>query len=367
MPENHPRIAIVGAGLGGLLCAVILRGHGIDTTVFEGDPEPDHRAQGGSLDLDEHTGQAALRAAGLHDAFLALARPEGQEVREYDRTGRLVNHEDAPASSPRPEIDRTQLRGILLSALGEGEVRWGTPVSEVAPSSGGRARVTLGTGGTEEFDLVVGADGAWSKVRPAVSDARPFYTGNTLVETWFTDVDRLHPELAATVGHGIMLAVDAENTGHLIIGQRNGDHTIRVCVGLKCEEDWAERAAVDLSDSAAVRAHFTKLFAGWHDDLLRAIHDTKGPFINRPVHRLPYPHTWKHHPAVTLLGDAAHLMPPAGQGANLALLDAADLAGAIRDAVADGSALGGAVARYEEIMQPRGAIAAEQSARALEQ
>ncbi|MGW8330678.1 FAD-dependent oxidoreductase [Streptomyces sp. NPDC055897] len=366
MTNDHPRIAVVGAGLGGLLCATALHRYGIDTTVFEGDPGPDHRDQGGSLDLHEDTGQAALRTAGLHDAFMSLARPEDQEVREYDHTGRLVHREESPSSSSRPEIDRTALRGILLSALGEGEVRWGTPVRAVTPTPDGPARVTLGTGTVEEFDLVVGADGAWSRVRPAVCDTRPFYTGNTLVEMCFTDVEEHHPELSRTIGRGMMIAVDRSDTEHVLIGQRNGDG-IRVYIGLKGPQDWAERASVDLSDSAAARTHFLKLFAGWHDDLLRAIREAKGPFIDRPVHRLPYPHTWKHNPAVTLLGDAAHLMPPAGQGANLALIDAADLAGAVADAVTAGAPLGRAVAHYEEIMQPRGAVAAEQSARALEQ
>ncbi|MEW2164476.1 NAD(P)/FAD-dependent oxidoreductase [Streptomyces sp. NPDC007084] len=365
-PPAPPRVAIVGAGLGGLLCATVLRRRGIHATVLERDPGPHHRDQGGSLDLHEHTGQAALRTAGLHERFLELSRPEGQEMREYDHTGRLIGHEDGAEGPARPEIDRTDLRNMLLDDLGEENVRFGTAVRDVSLIPQGRARLGLGDGTAEEFDLVIGADGAWSKVRPALSDAAPLYTGNTLVETWCTDVDHQHPVLARMVGHGMMLATDADDPTHLLIAQRNGDASIRVYIGLKCELDWAERAGVDLADTEAVRAHFLTVFAGWHEDLLRVLRENEGPFVNRPVHRLPYPHTWPHTPGATLLGDAAHLMPPAGQGANLALIDGADLAVAIAEAVRDGAGLDAAVHAYEQAMHPRGATAAEESARALE-
>ncbi|NEB74748.1 FAD-dependent monooxygenase [Streptomyces sp. SID14478] len=367
MSHSTPRIAIVGAGPGGLLCATVLRQAGIHATVLERDPSAHHRTQGGSLDLHEHTGQAALRTAGLHDAFLKLSRPEGQEMREYAHTGRLVAHEEDPEGPARPEIDRTDLRTMLLEDFGTENVRFDTAVLEVRRTPHGRTRLTLGEGTTEEFDLVIGADGAWSKVRPALSDAVPLYTGNTLVETWFTDVDDQHPALARLVGHGMMLATDAGDPTHLLIGQRNGDGSIRVYIGLKCALDWAAQAGVDLADTEAVRAHFLTVFAGWHEDLRRVLRENEGPFVNRPVHRLPYPHTWQHTPGITLLGDAAHLMPPAGQGANLALIDGADLALAIGDAVRHGSGLDAAVASYERTMHPRGAAAAEESALALEQ
>jgi 2-polyprenyl-6-methoxyphenol hydroxylase-like FAD-dependent oxidoreductase len=86
------RIAISGGGLGGLTCARVLQRHGFDVTVFERETAVDTRWQGGTLDLHVPTGQAALRVAGLYERFIGLARPEGQEVREY-------HHRTGPCSS----------------------------------------------------------------------------------------------------------------------------------------------------------------------------------------------------------------------------------------------------------------------------
>ncbi len=83
----------------------------------------------------------------------------------------------------------------------------------------------------------------------------------------------------------------------------------------------------------------------------RLIGDNDGPYVDRPIHALPAGHTWQHSPSVTLLGDAAHLMPPLGVGVNLALLDACELALAL----ARHDTLGQAVRAYENTMLPRSA------------
>lgn len=81
------------------------------------------------------------------------------------------------------------------------------------------------------------------------------------------------------------------------------------------------------------------------------ITDNDGPYVDRPILALPVPHTWQHDPTVTLLGDAAHLMPPLGVGVNLAMLDASDLA----LAVANAATVDDAVHAYEKTMLPRSA------------
>ncbi|MFJ3794215.1 FAD-dependent oxidoreductase [Kitasatospora sp. NPDC090091] len=352
-----PRIAVVGAGLGGLALAAVLHHHGRPVTVFEREASPTARGQGGTLDIRAGSGQVALRAAGLLDRFHALARPEGQEWRVVEpltgvarsATGPDHDGEIPGPTEESPEIDRGQLRGLFLDSLPANAVRWGDGISEVTPLGDGTWRLHLADGTTEDADLVVGADGAWSRVRPALSDARPVYTGVTFVEAGFDDCDRRHPDLARLVGPGTMLARSA---GGALVAQRNSDGHIRGYAAVRVPEDWHRGEGLD--DQAAVRARLLTMFDGWDEKLRYLLRHNDRPFVHRPLYDLPAPHTWEHTPGITLLGDAAHLLPPVGLGANLAMLDGADLAHALLTE----PTVGDAVRAYEAVMLPRSARAA---------
>ncbi|KUN00198.1 FAD-dependent oxidoreductase [Streptomyces yokosukanensis] len=346
MPAT-PRIAIVGSGPGGLVCARVLQRHGIPVTVLEREATPDSRSQGGTLDIREDTGQVGLRAAGLLDEFLALSRPEGQEMRLIDRSAALVrHHQPEPGDTGAPEIDRGQLRTLLLDSLTPGTVRWDHSVEKTVPLPDGTVRLEFTRGTAEEFDLVVGADGAWSRVRPALSDAQPAYSGVTFVEVHFDDVDRRFPAIAERVGQGTMWA----KAGRLsLIAQRNAGSHIRAYIAFRGPLDW--HSGIDPADTEAVRACLLGMYEGFDESLLDLMRQNDGAFVNHPVFVLPVPHTWQRVPGVTLLGDAAHLMPPVGVGANLAMLDGAELA----QAVIDRPGVDDAVAAYEDVMLARSA------------
>ncbi|MEV7215357.1 NAD(P)/FAD-dependent oxidoreductase [Kitasatospora cineracea] len=345
-----PRIAVVGAGPGGLTCARILQRHGIAVTVYDHDRGPDARDQGGTLDLHQDNGQLALREAGLLDDFFRLARAEGQEMRQLDaRTGEIgFHHVPGDGERSKPEIDRGHLRDLLLRSLAPDTVRWGRTLHSVQGPAGGSRRLHFTDGSTVEADLVIGADGAWSKVRRALSPATPRYTGVSFLEAWFHDVERRHPELAALVGPGSAAAADGARA---LFAQRNsGDH-VRVYAIQRVPADWIARAGHTARDTDALRALLLDRYRRWAPGLRRLLTDNDGPYVDRPIHALPVPHTWTPDPAVTLLGDAAHLMPPLGVGVNLAMLDACELALAIagHDTLAD------AVRAYEATMLPRSA------------
>lgn len=370
------RIAIVGAGPGGLTCARILQKHGIPVTVYDRDPHPRARDQGGTLDLHADDGQIALREAGLIEDFFRLARPEGQEMRRLDPAGRIVRrHLPDEGELSRPEIDRGVLRKLLLDSLEAGTVRWGHALEVVSgpaeslvggPDGGsGRGSVGGSGGGAEggprllrfrggtvvEADLVIGADGAFSRVRPAVSAAVPRYIGAGFLEAWFHDVENAHPDLAALVGQGGALAADGDRA---LFAQRNGGDHIRVYIVQRLPQDWIAASGLDAGDTAGIRARLLDAFSGWSPSMLRMITDNDGPYVDRPLFALPAPHAWEHNPAVALLGDAAHLMPPLGVGANLAMLDACELALAL----AGSATVGDAVRTYEKTMLSRAADAA---------
>ncbi|MDX3642137.1 NAD(P)/FAD-dependent oxidoreductase [Streptomyces sp. MB09-02B] len=340
------RIAVVGSGPAGLTLARVLHRHDHPVALFERDPAPDARPPGGTLDLHEGTGQLALEKAGLLTGFRALSRPEGQAMRILDTAGTVLRDwRPRPDDRANPEIDRGQLRDLLLGPL---DVRWGRDVTRVEPGTGDGAVVRFEDGRQESFDLVVGADGAWSRVRPAVSPVTPHYTGVTSVETSLDDVDTRHPDLARLIGDG---SVAVYGVNRALVAQRNSGGHVKVYAQFRAPLD--RHTNRDPADIEAVRSSLLALFDGWAApvlDLLR--HGTA--FDHRPFHTLPVSHTWTHVPGVTLLGDAAHLMPPLGAGANLAMLDGAELAESIVAASGPGD-LDEAVRAFEERMWARAA------------
>ncbi|MCB5909158.1 FAD-dependent oxidoreductase [Streptomyces pinistramenti] len=344
-----PRIAVVGAGPAGLLCARVLQRHGIDVAVYDADAALDARDPGGTLDLHADSGQIALEDAGLLDAFTALARPEGQAKTRLDQYGTvLASFTPDDGDEAAPEIDRGQLRALLAAHVEPGTVRWGHKLVRAVPLGGGAHRLEFAGGATAEADLVIGADGAWSRVRPLVSDAAPRYRGVSFLDVRFDDVESRHPRIAELVGDGHLFANDG--AGRAVIAQRNSNDRIRGYVALRTDLDWHGGAGIDLADTAAVREFLLQEFAGWAPQLLPFLTDNDGGYVNRPIHTLPAPLTWEHTPGVTLLGDAAHLMSPfGGFGANLAMLDGAELARAL----AGEATVDEAVTRYEAAMLPR--------------
>jgi 2-polyprenyl-6-methoxyphenol hydroxylase-like FAD-dependent oxidoreductase len=358
-----PRIAIIGAGPGGLTCARVLQLAGIPVTVFDADTSLESRDQGGTLDLHADSGQIAIEDARLTARFAELARPEGQSHRMLAPDGSvLVEQVAAPDETAAPEIDRAQLRRMLAESLDPGTIRWGTRITDVRSIPGGSAIEF--DGGSRTADVLIGADGAWSRVRRLLSDRTPDYTGVSFVEVRFDDVSARHPEIDALVGDGHMWA---NGDGRAIILQRNSGDRVRGYLGMRIELDWLARAGLGAADgrggvtltangtqvidTEAVRAVLREEFAEFAPSLLRVIAESEGRLADRPIFALPTPFAWDHVPGVTLLGDAAHVMSPfGGNGVNLAMLDGAELAREIIAAHHAGEPLDAALRRYESRM-----------------
>ncbi|KAF7973075.1 hypothetical protein HWV62_16266 [Athelia sp. TMB] len=367
MTSTSPRIAIIGAGLGGLSLLTHLQRYSISATLYEKDESFDARSHiGGILDMHYESGQRALNEAKIE--WRHLTRPESEEMRIYDSQGTLLLEDDGkhgPPGTPgagdeqsRPEIDRTPLRKLFYDYVApSNSIKWSHNFTSARCLPDSTYELTFADGATATCDLLVGADGAWSRVRPLVSPAKPAFSGITGVETSLAPARLAAPELqdvAAHVGQGTCFS---SKGGDALVSQRAGDGRIRTYVWFRAPE----ASVLPTDDVPATRAVLLARFAGWAPWQRRLISECDPAAVYpRPLYSLPVGHKWESQRGVTLIGDAAHLMLPSGKGANLALLDGLELALALAGARESGQGWQEAVQAFESEMCTRaGECAAE--------
>ena len=324
-------IAIIGAGPAGLALARIVclksrdLGHSSNAfaiTIFERDPSPTsphHRPQGGSLDLHSQSGQKALKEADLWEDFLKVARYDSQDGTMVDKQGRVLLR--IGEERDKPEIGRGQLRELLLGGVDSLDgspvtIRWNQQISRVEQEDG---KVFIFTGDNlyhGPFDVVIGADGLWSRVRPLLTNTQPMYTGQTILETYLpSSISNTHPEVAALAGKGMFLA---SGDGRALMAQYNPEYT-RVYAVLAVDEDWKSTSGIDWAQPRSAKEQvINEYFADWAEQIKDLLLLSEGDEIRFwPLYCLPRPVTeraegggWTHRRNVTMIGDAAHVMPP---------------------------------------------------------
>ncbi|PYI08369.1 putative oligopeptide transporter [Aspergillus sclerotiicarbonarius CBS 121057] len=359
MPTPKVKVAIIGAGPAGLLLARMLYLKQIDVTVFEAEASPHDRTQGGTLDLHPKTGLAALKAAGLDEEVRRVARFESSSLTITDKYNQ--SYFQLPSVlADSPEIDRVELRGLLLRSIPAELVRWDHRFrGMVVDEESGKAEVHFENGVVEEgVDLVVGADGAWSRVREGLVSlstqqqlpVKPEYSGLAGYNMSIPNARERAPGCCDLIQGGNLFAF---SDGKSIMGQEMGDGSIHVSVWGQRSEDWVREKRRQTSPPS--REEMVEEYAGWSDELLDLIRLSEGNIRINAFYMLPVGFKWSHVPGVTLIGDAAHLMTPvAGEGVNIALDDAMRLAEAITVSSSNpASALDDRIASYETEMFQR--------------
>lgn len=352
----NKKIAIVGGGPGGLTLARLLQLKGADVKVYERDANKDVRVQGATLDLHEDSGLEAIRQARLIEAFKENYRPNADRIRIVDNAGNIVfdEHGDEGKAGEfgdiafRPEIDRGPLRKILLEALEPDTVVWDSHLVLLTQHKN-LWTINFKNGNVATADIVIAADGANSKVRPLITSIKPFFTGYTIVEGAVYNSAVAVPQMHELLNGGKLFAFG--NSKSLIVSSK-GDGSLVFYTGFKTDESWVRESGIDFSDKTQVINWFKTAFADWDKSWLELFEKAEPVFTPRPQYCMPLDQTWEALPNLTMLGDAAHLMPPyAGEGVNMAMQDALELANALTsNEFAD---VHTAIAYYENKMRAR--------------
>lgn len=360
---KNKKIAIVGAGPGGLTLARLLQLKGVAVKLYERDLNKDARLIGSPLDMHDGSGLTALREANLLTEFKKRYRLGAdkkvivnEQAKIYFSDHSKKPNDDFNNKYFRPEIDRGPLRNLLLESLQTGTVVWDSHFISMEPQKEGWL-LHFKNSSSAYADLVIAADGVNSKIRPYLTDIKAFYTGVTMLEGNVHHPEKAAPHIYTLLNGGKLMAYGKGK--NLLMGLK-GTGELTYYVSFKPEESWATHNGLDYTNPAKMLGWFKVEYSEWSSIWHELFENASTSFIPRRIYCMPLDQTWESLTNLTMIGDAAHVMPPfAGEGANMAMLDALELTACLTadkyDTVRE------AISSFEIKMLKRAAAAAKQS------
>jgi len=317
---SNKKVAIIGAGPVGLTIAKLLQQNDIDITVYERDKDPQARIWGGTLDLHKSSGQEAIKKAGLLQTYYDLALPMG--INFADEKGNILSTRKPTAENQfdNPEINRNALRKMLLDSLKSETVFWDSKLIALEELNGKWVLDFENKPGVTA-DFVIIANGGMSKARKFVSDSEVEETGTFIIQGDVYSPETNCPEFFQLCDGNRLMAA---HRGNLLVANPFNNGVLSYGIIFKKPEEWNNEEGLNFQNTDSVIKFLLNKLSNWSEAYKQLIRSTTF-FVGLPTRKFPLDKPWKNNRplAITLIGDAAHLMPPfAGQGVNIGLMDA---------------------------------------------